>query len=110
MSWKTIFFTILTVLLVIFTIQNHLLVNLKFLSWELKDVPLIFVLLSGLVFGFLLASVMQLPRILKLKRELKKVVRELERSEEIVAAKDEDVTSEGVSMGSDYEGGFFNEK
>ena len=70
MSWKTIFFTILTVLLVIFTIQNHLLVNLKFLSWELKDVPLIFVLLSGLVFGFLLASVMQLPRIMKLKREL----------------------------------------
>lgn len=110
MSWKTIIFTVLAVLLVIFTIQNQLLINLKFLSWELNDVPLVFVLLSGLVFGFLLALILQLPRIIKLKRELKRVVRELERSEEIVADKDEEVTSEGVSMGSEYEGGFFNEK
>lgn len=110
MSWKTIFFTVLTVLLVIFTIQNHLLVNLRFLNWELKDVPLIFVLLSGLVFGFLLALMFQLPRIIKLRRELKKVLRELENTEKNAADKDEVVTSEGVSMGSDYEGGFFNEK
>ena len=110
MSWKTIVFTILAVLLVIFTIQNQLLINLRFIDWELKDVPLVAVLIFGLVFGFLLALMLQLPRIIKLRRELKKVVRELEKSEEIVADKDEEVTSEGVSMGSDYEGGFFNEK
>ena len=53
---------------------------------------------------------MQLPRILKLKRELKRVVRELDASEKIVADLDEKVDSEGVSMGSDYNGGFFSEK
>lgn len=109
MSWKVIVFLILTVLLVIFTVQNQILIDIKFFHWELTEVPIVYVLLSGLIFGFLLASMMQLPRIIKLKRELKKVVLELERSEEIVADKDEEVDSEGVSMGSDYKGGFFNE-
>ena len=109
MSWKVIVFFILAVLLVIFTVQNQILLNLKFFHWEITDVPVVYILLSGLIFGFLLASMMQLPRILKLKRELKKVVTELKKSEEIVATKDELVDSEGVSMGSDYKGGFFNE-
>ncbi len=109
MSWKVIVFFILAVLLVIFTIQNQILLNLKFFHWEITDVPVVYILLSGLIFGFLLASMMQLPRILKLKRELKKVVTELKKSEEIIATKDELVDSEGVSMGSEYKGGFFNE-
>lgn len=109
MSWKVIVFFILAILLVIFTVQNQILLNLKFFHWEITDVPVVYILLSGLIFGFLLASMMQLPRILKLKRELKKVVTELKKSEEIVATKDELVDSEGVSMGSDYKGGFFNE-
>jgi uncharacterized integral membrane protein len=109
MSWKVIVFLILMVLLVIFTVQNQILINIQFFQWEIIDVPVVYVLLSGLIFGFLLASMMQLPRIIKLKRELKKVVHELEKSEEIVADKDEEVDSEGVSMGSEYKGGFFNE-
>lgn len=110
MSWKVIIFLILSVLLVIFTYQNQLLINIRFFHWEITDVPLVVVLLFGLVFGFLMALMMQLPRIIKLKRELKRVVHELEDSEKIVADHDDDVTSEGVSMGSDYNGGFFNEK
>lgn len=109
MSGKVIVFLILSVLLTIFTFQNQILINIKFFHWEIIDVPLVVVLLSGLIFGFLLAMMMQLPRIIKLKRELKKVVQELEKSEEIVADKDEQVDSEGVSMGSEYKGGFFNE-
>ena len=109
MSWKVIVFFILAVLLVIFTVQNQILLNLKFFHWEITDVPVVYILLSGLVFGFLLASMMQLPRIIKLKRELKKVVNELKKSEEITATKDEPIDSEGVSMGSEYQGGFFNE-
>jgi lipopolysaccharide assembly protein A len=109
MSWKVIVFLILSVLLVIFTVQNQILMNIQFIHWEITDVPVVYVLLAGLIFGFLLASVMQLPRILKLKRELKKVMKELKRSEEIIATKDEVVDSEGISMGSEYQGGFFNE-
>jgi uncharacterized integral membrane protein len=110
MSWKTIFFLILSVLLVIFTVQNHILINLRFFNYEINEVPVVYVLLSGLVFGFLLASIMQLPRILKLRRELNRVVKELEESEDISPINSEEDHPEGVSMGKDYEGGFFNEK
>ena len=109
MSVKVIIFLIFTALLAIFTYQNQILINVRFLEWEIIDVPLAAILLTGLIFGFFLDLIMQLPRIIKLKRELKKVVIELKKSEEIVAAKDEDVDAEGVSMGSDYKGGFFNE-
>jgi len=109
MSWKVVVFFILTVLLVIFTFQNQIVLNIKFLQWEITDVPVIYILLFGLIFGFLLSLVMQLPTIIRMRRELRKVVKELEKSDEIVADKDEVVDSEGVSMGSDYKGGFFNE-
>ena len=110
MSWKVIVFLILAVLLVIFTVQNQILLNIKFFHWEITDVPVAYVLVFGLIFGFLLAMMMQLPTIIKLRRELRGVVRELEKSEEIKADKDEVVDSEGVSMGSEYKGGFFNEE
>jgi uncharacterized integral membrane protein len=109
MSFKVIAFLIFTTILAIFTYQNQILINIRFLHWEITDVPLAVILLSGLIFGFFLDLIMQLPRIMRLKRELKKVVIELKKSEEIVAAKDEEVDSEGVSMGSDYKGGFFTE-
>jgi lipopolysaccharide assembly protein A len=109
MSWKVVVFFILTVLLVIFTFQNQIVLNIKFIHWEITDVPVIYVLLFGLIFGFLLSMMIQLPTIIRMRRELRKVVKELEKSDEIVADKDEVVDSEGVSMGSDYKGGFFNE-
>lgn len=109
MSWKVILFLLLAVLLVIFTVQNQISIDIKFFNWELIDVPVAYVLLFGLLFGFLLALMMQLPRIIKLKRELKKVVQELEKSDKIEPDKDEMVDSEGVSMGKEYNGGFFNE-
>jgi len=108
MSGKVIVFFILSILLIIFTFQNQLLINIRFFHWEMNDVPLVLILIAGLVFGFLLALMMQLPRIIKLKRELKKVISELE-SDNVVADKDDDITSEGIKMGSDYKGGFFNE-
>jgi len=110
MSGKVIAFFILSVLLIIFTIQNQLLIDIKFFNWEMTEVPVVLVLIAGLIFGFLLALMMQLPKILRLKRELKNVIRELENPKRIDADLDEEVTSEGISMGSDYQGGFFNEK
>ncbi|OFX52072.1 MAG: hypothetical protein A2066_09135 [Bacteroidetes bacterium GWB2_41_8] len=110
MSGKVIAFFILSVLLIIFTIQNHLLIDIRFFHWKMTEVPVVLVLIAGLIFGFLLALMMQLPKILKLKRELKNVIRELENPKKIDADIDEDVTSEGISMGSDYQGGFFNDK
>lgn len=108
MSFKVIVFFLLSVALVIFTVQNQILINIRFLEWELTDIPLFMVLIAGLVFGFLLALMLQLPRIMRLKRELKNVINELE-NDNAVAEPDEEITSEGISMGSDYKGGFFNE-
>lgn len=108
MSGKVIVFFILAVLLVIFTIQNELLIDIRFFKWVMKDVPLVMVLIAGLIFGFLLAMMMQLPRIMRLKRQLKEVINELE-NDNAVADKDDDITSEGIRMGNDYKGGFFNE-
>jgi len=109
MSWKVVAFLLLAALLVIFTFQNQVTLNLQFLHWELKDVPVVYILLSGLIFGFLLSMITQLPTIMRLRRELRKVVRELEESEQIEPAADEEVGPEGVSMGKEYKGGFFNE-
>ena len=109
MSGKVVVFFILSVLLIIFTIQNQLLINIRFFKWEMTEVPLVLVLIAGLIFGFLLALIMQLPKIMKLKRELKNVIDELENPKKIEADIDDDVTSEGIRMGSDYKGGFFNE-
>ena len=109
MSWKVITFFILTVLLVVFTIQNQITLNIKFIHWEITDVPVAYVLLFGLIFGFLLSMIIQLPTIMRLRRELRKVVHELEDSEKIEPSKDEEIDSDDVSMGSDYKGGFFNE-
>lgn len=109
MSWKVILFLLLAALLAVFTVQNQILLDIKLIHWEMKQVPVIYILLSGLVFGFLLSMITQLPTIMKLRRELRKVVKELEESERIEPSKDEEIDSEGVSMGSDYKGGFFNE-
>lgn len=108
MSLKVIVFFLLSVALVIFTVQNQILINIRFLEWELKDIPLFMVLIAGLIFGFLLALMLQLPRIMRLKRELKNVINELE-NDNVVAEPDEEITSEGISMGKDYKGGFFSE-
>jgi uncharacterized integral membrane protein len=109
MTWKVVIFIILSVLLVIFTLQNQLLISIRFFHWEKNDVPLIYILLFGLIFGFSLALIMQLPLIIKMRRELRNVLRELENSEKIDPVKDEEDSSEGVSMGKEYKGGFFNE-
>lgn len=109
MSWKVVIFLLLATLLVTFTVQNQLLLDIKILKWELTEVPVIYVLISGLIFGFLLSAIIQLPTILRLRRELRNVVRELEESEHIEPVHEEDGSSEDVSMGKDYKGGFFNE-
>ncbi len=109
MSWKVILFLLLAALLVIFTFQNQIVLDIKILKWELKDVPVVYLVLFGLIFGFLLSMITQLPTILRLRRELRKMMRELEESEQIEPISDEEVGPEGVSMGKDYKGGFFNE-
>lgn len=110
MSWRALFFTIVAVLLVIFTFQNHTVVSLKFLIWQSDNVPLVFALFGTLIFGFLMAQILQLPRIYKLKRELKKALRDLENTKPKVAEPDKKARPKDASLGTEYQGGFFTDE
>ncbi len=66
---------ILAVLLVIFTLQNSIEITISFFFWEIKDAPLVLVLLGCLVVGYLVASFYFYPRIWKLKREYNQLIK-----------------------------------
>lgn len=107
MNWKTILIIIISALLITFTIQNSVVVSLKFLVWEITGIPLVLVLISGLVSGYIIAALIKMPKIFSLKRELNSVTRELE---ELKKAETEDSDNKGdVSMGKYHHGGFFSE-
>ena len=53
MSVKTIVFIVLAILIVIFTIQNTQVINIKFYPWE-KSIPAALMLLSTLFIGIIL--------------------------------------------------------
>jgi len=109
MSIKVIIYLIFAALVAIFTYQNQILIDIRFLQWEIINVPLAVILVIGIICGFFLDLVFQRAKIVRLKRELKKVVVDLKRSEKIEPIVDEKADAEGVSMGQEYKGGFFTE-
>lgn len=81
MSAGIIFLLILALLLVIFTLQNTVLISLNVFFWEITDVPLVLALLVCIIAGTLLAFSFAYPKIWKLKgqlREKQKKIKEFE--------------------------------
>ena len=66
---------ILAVLLVIFTLQNSTEITVHVFFWELSNVPLVLVLLGCIVLGYFIAVVYFSPRIWKLKKEYKQLIK-----------------------------------
>ena len=87
MHFIVILLLIVAVLLVIFTLQNTTDVTLHFFLWDITDAPLVLVLLSCLVLGYLLAAFYFYPRIWKLKSENKKLSRF---NQELVSLQDDE--------------------
>ena len=124
MSGKAYVILTLAIVLIIFAIQNNTLVDIRFLFWGISNVRLIFILLFGLILGasivFILRFMKNRKPAMKLKdpetyagnvepgafSEEEKTFAEDKETEDI--EEDERINSEGVSMGSDYKGGFFN--
>lgn len=113
-----ILFLILAVLLVIFTLQNQMEVGIQLFFWEIKDVPLVLLIIACLVLGYLLAAIYFYPRLWKSKRELKKLIRfnkelkELHEMDHPEKEKTEEVTDpEGIELDDDEEddSSFFKE-
>jgi uncharacterized membrane protein (DUF106 family) len=67
----------LALLLVIFTLQNSVVIDLKLLFWELSDVPLVLTLVVCVITGFIIAALLNYPRIWSLKSKVKALQKEL---------------------------------
>ena len=105
---------IFAVLLVIFTLQNQLNVNIELFFWEIKDAPLVLVIFASLLIGYFLATMYLYPRLWKTKRELKKLIRfndELKKLHEmdhpVKPRQKEETDPEGMEMDDDEEDSSF---
>ncbi|SHJ16370.1 Uncharacterized integral membrane protein [Tangfeifania diversioriginum] len=72
MSAVIIIILILAILLVIFTLQNSFEITITAFFWEIPNAPLVLVLLSSVLLGYIISALYFYPRIWKLKKENKK--------------------------------------
>jgi len=97
---------ILAVLLVIFTLQNAMDITLNIFFWEIKDAPLVLVLLSCIFLGYLIAAFYFYPRLWKVKREYKQMLRFNKELQEVHQMNDtkkseEESDPEGIELEDD---------
>lgn len=110
MSIGIIFLLVLALLLVIFTLQNTVLISLKLFFWEISDVPLVLALIVCLILGSVLALSLSYPKIWKLKSQLKEKQRTINELESNQAKEDKKAGSEGIEMtGDDDDRSFFKD-
>lgn len=76
MSAVIIIILILAILLVIFTLQNSIEISINAFFWEISDAPLVLVLLSCVLVGYIITAVYFTPRVWTLKREKKELVKQ----------------------------------
>lgn len=107
---------ILAVLLVIFTLQNSIEITINVFFWEIKEAPLVLVLLGCIIIGYILAIIYFYPRIWKLKKEYKKLIKsnsELKELHEMNQKKkkgrEETIDPEGIELDDDDEDSFFKD-
>lgn len=107
---------ILAVLLVIFTLQNSVEISINVFLWEITNAPLVLVLIGCIVLGYLVASIYFYPRLWKVKREYKQMVKfnkELQELHDLnnpVKSDETDSDPEGLEMEDDDDkNSFFKE-
>ena len=66
---------ILAILLVIFTLQNSTEITIHIFFWEIANVPLVLVLLGCIILGYLVAVIYFSPRLWKIKKEYKQLIK-----------------------------------
>lgn len=98
MSVGIILLLILALLLVIFTLQNTVLISLKIFFWEVTDVPLVLTLIICIIAGAILAFALTYPKIWKLKGQLKETQKRLTKLEEQNSEALESPHAEGVEI------------
>ena len=109
MSAGIIFLLILALLLVIFTLQNTVLISLNVFFWEITDVPLVLALIICLILGVILAFSFTYPKIWKMKSQLKTLQRKVSETPNDQPTPDEKTDAEGMEMTGDSKKSFFKE-
>jgi uncharacterized integral membrane protein len=112
MSAVIIILLILAILLVIFTLQNSFEISISFFVWEIPNVPLVLLILSCVLLGYIIASVYFYPRVWKLKRDYRNAVKSTKKLEEqLEIRKTEKPGPEGIELevDEDEDSGFFKE-
>jgi uncharacterized integral membrane protein len=99
---------ILAFLLVIFTLQNSMEITINVFFWEIKDAPLVLVLIGCIVIGYILAIIYFYPRIWKLKKEYNQMIKfnkELKELHDLNQKKkkvpEEEIDPEGIEIDDD---------
>ncbi len=75
MSVILIILLVLAVLLVIFTLQNSTVITIHLFFWDIANAPLVLVLLSCIIVGYLLAVIYFYPRLWKVKKEYRQLIK-----------------------------------
>jgi len=117
MSAVIIIILILAILLVIFTLQNSFEITITAFFWEIPNAPLVLVLLSCILLGYIISALYFYPRIWKLKKENKKQNKSTEKlkkelEQEKKAVEIENTDPEGIELDVNEEeedGTFFRE-
>lgn len=108
MSAGIIILLLLALLLVIFTLQNTVLISLKVFFWELTDVPLVLALIVCLISGFLIAFLLYAPKIWRLKTKIREQQKLLNRSSIEKTTYELDADSDDVAITGDEGDSFFS--
>ena len=106
MSALLIFILILVILVIIFTLQNSTEITIQFFFWEIVNAPLVLVLMACIVIGYTIAAFYLYPRLWKLKKENKKLIKLNEKYENLqkpnrVKDDPENNNPEGISLDED---------
>lgn len=107
MSAGIIILLILALLLVIFTLQNTVLISLKVFFWELTDVPLVLALIICLISGFLIAFFLYAPRIWRLRTKVREQQKLLNKPGTGKITYELDTDSDDIEITGDERDGFF---
>jgi len=108
MSAGIIILLILALLLVIFTLQNTVLISLKVFFWELTDVPLVLALIVCLISGFLIAFFLYAPKIWRLKAKIREQQKLLSKPRTGKTTYELDADSDDIEITGDEGDSFFS--
>lgn len=78
MHRQLIIVLLVALVLILVTVQNPNPVSVQFLSWEAQQVPVIIIILTSLLVGVIISSVLSLLKQSKLKEKIRRLEREIE--------------------------------